>query len=110
MRKNTVVSLRIPTHLDELAALRAETEHTDKATALRQWLHEGALQLVLRWVSEGRISMTRGAELLEMSALELYDHAARSELEFGATSAQGEISRANAARSVEELKATKARG
>ncbi len=59
--KSKVVLLRIPENLDELASLSAQEEHTDKATALRQWLHRGAAQYVLKLVSEGRISVGRAA-------------------------------------------------
>lgn len=105
MSKTRVVPLRIPEHLDEIAALSAETEHTDKATALRKWLYEGASQYVLEQVSEGRLSMTRGAELLGISVLELYDRAFDSGLEFGATNEQIEQSRANADRFLEQRNA-----
>ena len=105
MNKTRVVPLRIPEYLDEIAALSAKTEHTDKATALRKWLHEGAIQYILEEASEGRLSLTRGAELLGISVLELYDRAFDSGLEFGATSEQQELSRAHAERFVEQLRA-----
>ena len=43
-------------------------EHTDKATALRQWLHKGAELYALRLVSEGRISIGYAAEVLDRSS------------------------------------------
>jgi len=43
--KSKVVPLRIPENLDELAALSALEQHSDKATALRQWRYRGATQL-----------------------------------------------------------------
>jgi uncharacterized protein YutE (UPF0331/DUF86 family) len=61
MKRTKVVPLRIPENLDELAALSAQEQHTDKATALRQWLHRGAAEYVLKLVAEGRISMGRAA-------------------------------------------------
>src|SRR5437867_1847154 len=64
MKKSKVVPLGIPDDLDELASLGAREEHTDKATALRQWLHQGAAHYVLKLVAEGRISLNHGAELL----------------------------------------------
>jgi hypothetical protein len=107
MNKTRVVPLRIPDYLDEIATLSARTEHTDKATALRKWLHEGAIQYILEQASEGHLSLTRGAELLGISVLELYDRAFDSGLQFGATSDQLELSSANAQRFVEELRAEK---
>lgn len=44
-KKSRVVPLRIPENLDDLAALSAQEQHTDKASALRQWIHQGAAPL-----------------------------------------------------------------
>ena len=98
MRKNKVVPLRIPEHLDDLAALSAQEEHTDKATALRQWLHEGAAHYALRLVAEGRISMSRAAEMLDVAVYDLYRLAERHGVELGATDEQRRQSRALASR------------
>jgi hypothetical protein len=83
-----VVPLRFPEHLDDLAASSAQEEHTDKATALRRWLHIGATQFVLGLVGEGRISASRGAELLQVSVFDLYREAAKLGIELGATDQQ----------------------
>lgn len=88
MNKTKVVPLRIPENLDELASLSAREEHTDKATALRQWLHQGAALYVLKLVSEGRISKGRGTELLEMSIYDMYNLAETYGLELGPTDEQ----------------------
>jgi hypothetical protein len=93
MAKTKVVPLRIPENLDELAALSAREEHTDKATALRQWLYEGAAHYVLKLVSDGRISMSRGAELLAVSMYDLYNLAERHAIEIGASDEQRRRSR-----------------
>jgi hypothetical protein len=88
------VPLRIPENLDELAALSAAEQHTDKATALRQWLHRGAAQYVLRLVAEGRISMGRAAELLDVTVYDLQHLAESLGMELGATDQQRRRSRA----------------
>lgn len=69
--KSKVVPLRIPENLDALADLSAQEEHTDKATALRQWLHRGAALYVVKLVAEGRISIGRAAELLDVTVYDL---------------------------------------
>lgn len=91
--KTKVVPLRIPENLDELAALSAKSEHTDKATALRQWLHQGAALYVLRLANEGRMSLSYAAELLEMSVYDLYALAEQHGIELGASDEQRERSR-----------------
>lgn len=86
--KSKVVPLRIPENLDELAALIAHEQHTDKATALRQWLHRGATHHVLKLVGEGRISMGRAAELLDLTVYDLLHEAEIQGIELGATKEQ----------------------
>ena len=92
--KSKVVPLRIPENLDELAALIAQEQHTDKATALRQWLHRGAAQYVLRLVSEGRVSVGRASELLDLTVYDLLHMAQIEGIELGATGEQRRESRA----------------
>ena len=86
--KSKVVPLRIPENLDELASLSAQEQHTDKATALRQWLHRGAAQYVLKLVAEGRISVGRAAELLDLTVYDLQHLATTLDIELGATDEQ----------------------
>ena len=86
--KSKVIPLRIPENLDELAALSAQEQHTDKATALRQWLHSGAARYVLTLVAEGRISLGRAGELLGLTVFDLHHLAEREGIEIGATDEQ----------------------
>ena len=88
MKKTKVVPLRIPESLDALAAIKANQQHTDKATALRQWLHEGAEQYVLRLLSEGRISIGRSAELLDVSIYDIHELVQANGLNIGPTDEQ----------------------
>lgn len=87
-RKSKVVPLRIPEGLDELAALSAREHHTDKATALRQWIHHGAEVYVVKMVSEGRITIGRAAEMLGITIYDIHRIAETNKIELGATEAQ----------------------
>ena len=98
MSKTKVVPLRIPENLHDLASLSAREEHTDKATALRQWLHQGAAHYVLKLVAEGRISMSHAGELLGVSIYDLYNLAETHGVELGATDEQRLKSRGLAAK------------
>ncbi|HLF76930.1 MAG TPA: hypothetical protein VJB57_05510 [Dehalococcoidia bacterium] len=98
MNKSKVVPLRIPESLDELASISAREEHTDKATALRQWLHQGAAHYVLKLVAEGRISMSHAGELLSVSIYDLYNLADTHGIELGATDEQRQKSHQLAAK------------
>ncbi len=93
MKKSKVVPLRIPENLDELAALSAQEQQTDKATALRQWLHKGAVQYVLKLVAEGRISVGRAGELLDLTVYDIHRLAEEQGIELGATDDQRRRSR-----------------
>src|SRR5712691_7088534 len=102
MKRTKVVPLRIPEHLDELAALSAQAHHTDKATALRQWIHQGAAHYVIELVAEGRVSLGRAAELLDLTVYDLYRLAATHGIELGASDEQRQQSRALAAKLAHE--------
>ena len=87
-RTTKVVPLRIPENLDELAAFSAREEHTDKATALRQWLHQGAELYALKLVSEGRVSIGYAAEALGLTIYDLHRLAEEHRVEIGASEEQ----------------------
>jgi len=63
--------LRIPKNLIELANLRTIEEHVDKSTALRQFLFLGARDYVIELYQKGRISLSRAAELLDVSTFDI---------------------------------------
>ena len=79
------VPLRIPEHLLDLATLCSKEQHTDKATALRQWLYQGAEVYVLKLVEEGRLSVSKAAQVLEMSVYDLHNLAVVKGVKLGAT-------------------------
>ena len=101
MSKSKVVPLRIPENFDDLAAFSAREEHTDKATALRQWLHQGAELYALKLVSERRISIGYAAEALGLTIYDLHRLAWKHRVEIGASNEQRQQSRQTAARLME---------
>lgn len=86
--KSKVVPLRLPENLLELVAICSQEQRTDKATTLRQWLYRGAEEYTLRLVEEGRLSVSRAAELLEMTLYDLYRLAEDKGLALSATEQQ----------------------
>jgi predicted HTH domain antitoxin len=72
----TPVPLRISRNLLEVARVRARQQRIDRAAALRQLLREGAEGYVLSLLAEGRLSLSRAAELLECSTVEIHRLAA----------------------------------
>lgn len=81
-------ALRLPKGLLELAELKSKADRTDKATALRQLLYAGAEEYVLELLSEGKLTIERAAELLEMSIYDVQRLAQEHGVELGATAAQ----------------------
>jgi hypothetical protein len=61
----------VPTVLLSIAALRADSEHVDKATALRQLLYAGAEDYLTQLVCAGKLSIGRAAELLDVPMQDL---------------------------------------
>ena len=89
-------ALRIPKGLLELAEMKSKVDRIDKATALRQLLYTGAEEYVLQLVSEGKLSMGRAGELLEMSVYDIQRLAAERGIELSATADQYEKARETA--------------
>jgi predicted HTH domain antitoxin len=98
--------LRIPSGLLELAELKSKEERTDKATALRQWLYGGAEEYVLGLLSAGRLTLSRAAELLELSVYDVQRLAQERGIELGATAEQYEKAR-QTARELGSIKASR---
>ncbi len=76
------------THEPPTRAARGAKERMDKAATLRQILCEGAESYVLRLLSRGELSLSRSAELLDLTPGELLDLAVQQGVEIGATLTQ----------------------
>ena len=88
--------LRIPSEILDISRLRAKEEHLDQSTALRQFMHLGAEEYVLRLVKAGRISVGKAAELLNGTVYDLQNLAQRHGIAIGATLEQSMESRKTA--------------
>jgi hypothetical protein len=80
--------LRIPEGILQLAALRSQEEHIDKATALRQWLYAAAEAYALAQLAAGRLTLSQTAQLLEISVYDVQRKAQEHGIELGATAPQ----------------------
>ena len=90
--KSKVVPLRIPESLVDLATACSQEQHTDKATTLRQWLYQGAEGYAVKLVEEGRLSVGRAAEILDMTIYDIYRIAQARGIALGATEEQRQLS------------------
>lgn len=84
------IALRLPPALLTIVDLKAKTDRTDKATALRQILYEGAEDYVLGLLHCGRIGLSRAATLLDVHPWEIHRLAEEKGVELGATGIQNE--------------------
>jgi predicted HTH domain antitoxin len=85
---NRPYPLRIPEGLLQLAELRSQEERTDKTTALQQWLYASAEEYALQRLSEGRLTVSRAAELLDLSVYDVQRKAQERGIAIGATAEQ----------------------
>ncbi|HEU0021750.1 MAG TPA: hypothetical protein VFR55_08775 [Dehalococcoidia bacterium] len=81
---NSVINLRIPEGLLELAELCARGQRTDRSTVLRQWLYLGAEDYILKRLSEGTLSIGKATELLDTTHYDLHNLARARGFEIGA--------------------------
>ena len=88
--KSKAYPLRIPESLMELAEAIARERYVDKSTALRQMMYEGAEIYVLELIRDGKLSVSRGANLLNKSVYEIYRLAKERNIEIGSTLEQYE--------------------
>lgn len=93
---STPYPLRVPEEILELSRLRAQEEHLDQSTALRQFLYAGVEEYVLKLIAQGRISLDKGAELLKKSVYDMQRLAQRHGIVIGATKEQARKSRETA--------------
>lgn len=89
----TPYPIRLSEDLLTVSRLRAEEEHTDQTTALRQLLYLGAEEYLLTLVSQGRMSLGRVADLLKKSIYDLHRTAQRHGIVLGTTLEQAKESR-----------------
>ncbi len=80
--------LRIPDELLDLAEAKSKDEHVDKSTALRELIYDGAKDYVLEIIQKGRITVSRGAEILDITPHEIIKLAEERNINIGATEKQ----------------------
>jgi hypothetical protein len=80
--------LHIPEGVLQLAELRGHEEHTDKTTALWQWLYAAAEEYAFKRLTEGRLTLSHTAELLDLTVYDVQQKAQERGIELGATAEQ----------------------
>ena len=88
-----VQPLRIEENILKLAELRSKDEHTNKTTAIKQFLYSGAEEYILRLCSQGRMSIGKAAEILHKNIYDLQESARQKGLELGITTKEYNESR-----------------
>lgn len=80
--------LRIDENILEMAEFRSKDEHTTKTTAIKQFLHAGVEDYLLRLCSQGRLSIGKAAEILHKSIYDLQESAKQKGIQLGITAKQ----------------------
>ncbi|PIN74596.1 hypothetical protein COV18_06915 [Candidatus Woesearchaeota archaeon CG10_big_fil_rev_8_21_14_0_10_37_12] len=88
----TPYHLRIPEEVLAVSKIRAEEEHLDQSTTLKQFLHAGAEEYILKLVKKGRISIGKAAEILKKTVYDIQRLAKNYGVELGPTTEQTEKS------------------
>ncbi|MEM2144764.1 MAG: hypothetical protein QW279_05350 [Candidatus Jordarchaeaceae archaeon] len=90
------VNLNIPENMEYVVETLAKEEHIDEKTALRKLLYEGIKPYVLNLYAKGKISLSKTAEILNLSVPEVLSLGKTYGLEIGSTGEQAKESRKNA--------------
>lgn len=90
------VNLKIPENMKYVVETLAREEHIDEKTALRKLLFEGIKPYVLNLYAKGKISLSKTAEILDLSVPEVLSLAKTYGLEIGSTVEQAKESRKHA--------------
>ena len=92
------VPIRMPENLLELVELHSREQRTDRSVTIRQWLYQAAEVYAAELVGQGRLSIGRAAELLDVTHLDIYRIAQAHGIELGANEEQYRESREHIAR------------
>ena len=94
MNKMTQVQpLRIDDYIIKVAELKSRDEHTNKTTAIKQFLYSGVEDYLLRLCSQGRISIGKAAEILHKNIYDLQESARQKGVQLGITAKEYNESR-----------------
>ncbi|MBS3789056.1 hypothetical protein KGY79_12785 [Candidatus Bipolaricaulota bacterium] len=86
--------------VDRHKCLIPKAVYKETVTQGKKELYEGAEQYVLELISEGRLSVSRGAEILNHSVHEIYRLAKKKNVEIGATEEQYEKGKETAKKTI----------
>lgn len=75
--------LRIEENILRVAELRSKEEHTSRTAAIKQFLHSGVEEYVLRLCSQGRLSIGKAGEILHRGIYDLQESARQKGIELG---------------------------
>ena len=82
------IPIRMPEPLLELVDQYSKEQRTDRSVVLRQWIYKAAETYAVRLVSEGRLSIGKAAELLDLTHWDIYRIAQEQGVEIGTTANQ----------------------
>ena len=81
--KTIPIPLRISENLIELAELHSIEERINRTDTFRRWLYYSAELYAVNLVSEGRLSIGKASELLDVTYYDIYRIAEKHGIELG---------------------------
>jgi len=81
--KTVPVPIRLSEMLLELADLHSTEHRINRTDTLRQWMYQAAERYAVSLVSEGRLSIGKASELLDVTYYDIYHIAEKNGIELG---------------------------
>lgn len=94
LTKTYEIKLRLPGWLTSVLKRKSKQDGIDEYTALRELIWEGSKPFVLEQYIQGKISLSKAAELLDMSVYDILRILKNRDLKAGASEQQRKQSRA----------------
>ena len=90
-----VYPIKLKDEIMPLIELKSKEERTNKSIVLKQFLYEGLENYVIKLVSNGKLSIGKAAEILDLSIYNIQELAKSKGLKLSATLEQRQKSKEN---------------
>ena len=88
-----VYPMKLKDEIMPIIELKSKEEHTNKAIVLKQLIYDGLKDYVIKLCANGRLSVGKAAEILDVSVYDIHRTAKEKGIKLSATEEQREKSR-----------------
>lgn len=89
-----VYPMKLKDEIIPIIELKSKEEHTNKAIVLKQLIYGGIEEYVIKLCANGRLSVGKAAEILDLSIYDIHEKAKKQGIKLTATEEQTKKSRA----------------